>query len=86
VLWVAVILHARWGGLAKDHGIMALAILGNIVTAWSWFGTNELGVGLHAYGFTEGVVPALTVFVVLNLAVAGLAMLKPERWKSLRAG
>ena len=25
---------------------MNLAICGNIVTAWSWFGTNLLGVGL----------------------------------------
>ncbi|MDB5297090.1 MAG: cytochrome c assembly protein, partial [Phycisphaerales bacterium] len=68
VLWVAVVLHARWGGLARDHGIMSMAILGNIVTAWSWFGTNELGIGLHSYGFTEGVVPRLLLFWTLSLA------------------
>ena len=28
-----------------------LAIFGNIIVSWSWFGTNMLGVGLHAYGF-----------------------------------
>jgi hypothetical protein len=27
-----------------------LAVVGNIITAWSFFGTNILGVGLHAYG------------------------------------
>jgi hypothetical protein len=32
---------------------MALAVGGNIITAWSWFGTNMLGVGLHSYGFTN---------------------------------
>ena len=32
-----------------------------IVTTWSWFGVNELGVGLHSYGFTEGVLPALAL-------------------------
>jgi len=51
VLWNAIVLHARWGGLVKERGLMALCIVGNIITAWSWFGTNELGIGLHAYGF-----------------------------------
>ncbi|MCR6656813.1 MAG: hypothetical protein NVV63_13605 [Opitutus sp.] len=32
---------------------MNLAIFGNIITSWSWFGTNMLGVGLHSYGFTD---------------------------------
>src|SRR5438046_3758144 len=51
VIWNALILHARWGGLVKDRGIAVLAVAGNMVTAWSWFGTNQLRVGLHAYGF-----------------------------------
>ena len=53
VLWNAVILHARWGGLVKQRGLMCLAVFGNIVTSWSWFGVNMLGVGLHSYGFTQ---------------------------------
>src|SRR5262249_7012613 len=36
VLWNAVILHARWGGLVRDRGIMNLAVFGNIVTSFSW--------------------------------------------------
>ena len=55
VLWNALVLHARWGGMVKERGLAALAVVGNIVTSWSWFGVNELGVGLHSYGFTEGV-------------------------------
>jgi hypothetical protein len=46
-----------------------LAIGGNIVTAWSWFGTNELGIGLHSYGFTSGVMWWFTLFVVVQLVV-----------------
>ncbi|MEM7672922.1 MAG: cytochrome c biogenesis protein CcsA, partial [Verrucomicrobiota bacterium] len=38
VLWCAIILHVRWGGLAKPRGIMILCIFGNVITAWSWFG------------------------------------------------
>ncbi|MEY4938842.1 MAG: hypothetical protein RIQ93_577, partial [Verrucomicrobiota bacterium] len=50
VIWNAIILHARWGGMIRQRGLMCLAIGGNIVTSWSWFGTNMLGVGLHSYG------------------------------------
>ena len=41
-----------------------LAVGGNIVTAWSWFGTNMLGVGLHSYGFMSGAVFWLVAFVL----------------------
>lgn len=54
VIWNAMILHARWAGLVKARGVAALAVLGNIIVIWSWFGTNELGIGLHAYGASEG--------------------------------
>src|SRR5262249_28115754 len=48
VLWNALILHARWGGMVQQRGMAALAVVGNIVTTWSWFGVNMLGVGLHS--------------------------------------
>ena len=72
VLWNALVLHARWGGMVADRGLAILAIGGNIATAWSWFGVNELGVGLHSYGFTEGVLMALGLWVLFNLALMGL--------------
>ena len=55
---------------------LGCAIAGNITTAWSWFGVNELGIGLHAYGFTEGVLFALGMFVVVQAAliVGGLLL------------
>jgi hypothetical protein len=52
-LWCAIILHARWGRMVKERGLMALALFGNIMTSFSWFGVNMLGVGLHAYGFMD---------------------------------
>ena len=33
-----------------ERGFAALAIMGNAITTWSFFGTNQLGIGLHAYG------------------------------------
>jgi ABC-type transport system involved in cytochrome c biogenesis permease subunit len=54
VIWNALILHARWAGLIKSRGVATLVVLGNIIVVWSWFATNELGIGLHAYGASEG--------------------------------
>jgi ABC-type transport system involved in cytochrome c biogenesis permease subunit len=84
VIWNALILHARWGGMVKQRGLMCLAVFGNAVTSWSWFGTNMLGVGLHSYGFTEAAFWVLTIFVLSQLAIIGLANLPLEKWRSFR--
>lgn len=72
VIWNALMLHARWDGMVGGRGFAALAIGGNIVTAWSWFGTNELGIGMHSYGFTSGVLMWLTIYILLQLAFIGV--------------
>ncbi len=69
VIWNAILLHARWGGIVRERGLMCLAIGGNIVTAWSWFGVNNLGIGLHSYGFTSGVMIALVAFAISQVAL-----------------
>ncbi|MFP6769493.1 MAG: cytochrome c biogenesis protein CcsA [Planctomycetaceae bacterium] len=85
VLFNALVLHARWGGLVRDRGLAALAVLGNVVVSWSWFGVNELGVGLHSYGFTEGVMLALGAFCASQLVIAAMACLPRQSWWSHRA-
>jgi ABC-type transport system involved in cytochrome c biogenesis permease subunit len=80
VLWNAIILHARWGGMIKQRGLMNMAVFGNIVTSWSWFGTNMLGVGLHNYGFTEAAFVALVIFVSTQLAVIALGTIPLGNW------
>ena len=82
VLWNALILHARWGGMVRERGIMNLAIFGNIVTSWSWFGTNLLGVGLHSYGFMSGAFTALMVFVASQCVLIGLGLIPQAKWRS----
>ncbi len=82
VLNNALILHARWAGLVRLRGVMVLAVGGNIVTAWSWFGTNMLGVGLHSYGFMESAVFWLMLFVVSQLGVMALGVLPEWVWRS----
>ncbi|MFM7206151.1 MAG: cytochrome c biogenesis protein CcsA [Planctomycetaceae bacterium] len=78
VLWNAAVLHARWDRWIGPRGFALFTIGGNIVTAWSWFGTNQLGIGLHSYGFTSGVLLLLAGYVASQLAliVAGLAFVR----------
>ena len=84
LLWNALVLHARWDGMVKDRGMAVLAIAGNITTSWSWFGVNELGVGLHSYGFTEGVLLSLGVFVLTQIAVIIVGCMPKNLWASFR--
>lgn len=66
------ILHARMGGYVREHGLAALAAMNGMVVAFSWWHVNNLGVGLHSYGQTEGVLLALyTYYGLALLVVAG---------------
>ena len=85
VLWNALVLHARWGGLVRHRGIAVLGVAGNIVTSWSWFGTNMLGVGLHAYGFIDSALFWMFVFVGSQLAIIGIGLIPLDRWRSSQA-
>jgi ABC-type transport system involved in cytochrome c biogenesis permease subunit len=82
VLWNALVLHARWGGLVRERGLLNLAIGGNIVTSWSWFGTNMLGIGLHSYGFMDAAFYALLAFDLTMLALIGIGLLPTRLWQS----
>ncbi|MHC4993882.1 MAG: cytochrome c biogenesis protein [Planctomycetota bacterium] len=82
VLWIALILHARWGGMIKVRGMAILSVFGGICTAWSWFGVNQLGVGLHSYGFIDSVAFWLMVYVGSQLAVMAIGMIPKSKWRS----
>jgi ABC-type transport system involved in cytochrome c biogenesis permease subunit len=82
VIWNALILHARWGGLVRERGLAVLGVFGNIVVSWSWFGVNELGVGLHSYGFTEGRATWLAIFMFSQAALMLGGLMPRSAWKS----
>jgi ABC-type transport system involved in cytochrome c biogenesis permease subunit len=84
VLWNAIILHCRWSGLVRQRGLMMLAVFGNVVTGWSWFGVNMLGVGLHSYGFMQSAFLWLLAFVAANILIIALGALPQEKWRSFR--
>ncbi|MBI4244372.1 MAG: cytochrome c biogenesis protein CcsA [Planctomycetes bacterium] len=80
VLWNALIIHALWGRLIQERGLAILSVAGNIITSWSWFGTNTLGIGLHSYGQQESTVRWLIIFVLTQLLIITIGALhkKPK--------
>lgn len=84
VIWTALILHARWGGLVKARGLAVLATLGGMVTVWSWFGTNLLGAGLHSYGFMEGAFFWVRASFLALIVIAAFASVPTKDWMSFR--
>lgn len=70
VLCNLAILHARMGGYIRDLGVCLAAIFAGCVVAFSWWGVNLLGIGLHSYGFTSGIWTALSTFWGIETVVA----------------
>jgi ABC-type transport system involved in cytochrome c biogenesis permease subunit len=85
VLWNAVILHARWGGMIKERGLMAMAVFGNIITSFSWFGVNMLGIGLHSYGFMDKAFPWLVGFDISQALLVVVALMPLHHWASFQS-
>ncbi len=83
VLWNALILHARWAGMVRDRGMAVLVVAGNMITAWSWFGTNQLGIGLHAYGFDNRLAEGCRWFWISQLVIIGLGLIPQRYWSSV---
>lgn len=86
VLANAIFLHARWGGLVRERGMAVIAVFGAIITAWSYFGTNMLGVGLHSYGFMSSAVFWLLLFIGAMLFFIGCGLIPTEAWRSGEPG
>jgi ABC-type transport system involved in cytochrome c biogenesis permease subunit len=84
VIMNALILHARWGGMIKDRGMAVLAMVGNMVTMWSWFGTNQLGIGLHSYGFNNALILMCSWFWITQLLFIGVGLVPLQYWRSFQ--
>ncbi len=86
VLWQLAMLHALRGQYVADFGFSMAAIFCGIVVAFSWFGVNLLGVGLHSYGFTSGIFRALVTFYAVEAVVLamGFCAWLWEDWLNMR--
>ena len=67
VMWQIMMLHLRLTGLVKPLGFALGMVLNNIVVILAWFGVNLLSIGLHSYGFAEGIAINITLFVTFEL-------------------
>lgn len=76
-------LHARLGGYLKQMGLHIAALFTGCVVGFSWWGVNLLGVGLHSYGFTEGIWNATYAFWTVEAVtmVLGFIVLIRDRNK-----
>jgi len=81
VIWNAIILHARLSRLIGLRGFAAMALVGNIITCFSWFGVNLLGVGLHSYGFTNNGLVGVLSFSGVNLIFIIICLLPLKVWR-----
>lgn len=82
VIWNAIMLHAKYGQMVRHRGFAVMAVFGNVVTAWSWFGVNQLSVGLHSYGFTDSASFWLIMFCLSQSILCAAGLTPPKRWKS----
>ena len=67
------ILHARMGGLLRPSASRWRPSCMGCVVAFSWWGVNLLGIGLHSYGFTGGILRGLMIFYAVEAAVLAAA-------------
>ena len=80
VLWQLMMIHMRLSGLAKPKEFALGMALNNIIVALAWFGVNLLQVGLHSYGFDDGVARNLFMFIGFEI----IFCLGAYYWPSLR--
>ncbi len=80
-LWTLVILHGRMGGYLREIGLNVNAVLLGVIVTFSWWGVNNLGVGLHSYGFTSGVWMwlGLSWLICAGVMLCGLPLWLQER-------
>ena len=80
-LWTLVILHGRMGGYIREIGINVNAVFLGMLVTFSWWGVNNLGIGLHTYGFTIGIWYWLGIswLVMALIMLCGLPLWLQER-------
>lgn len=76
VLWLIWLIHGKIAGqISQLFWICGMAFL-SVVVAVAWVGVNLLGVGLHSYGFIEGVFWGLGGFAAFETLFIGCLVYK----------
>ncbi len=83
VIAQVAILHARLAGWLREFGLCLAVAFGGTVIAFSWWGVNLLGVGLHSYGFTSGIQTALWSYYAAQWSLCLAALVVAWRARGL---
>lgn len=72
VLWLIWLIHGKIAGqISRLFWVCGMAFL-SVIVAVAWVGVNLLGIGLHSYGFIEGVFWGLGGFAVLEAGLIAI--------------
>ncbi|MCI5060886.1 MAG: cytochrome c biogenesis protein CcsA [Alphaproteobacteria bacterium] len=69
VLWSVWLLHGRLSAHLKEHLYIAGCAFLSVIVVFAWFGVNLLNVGLHSYGFTDGLLWGIGLFTLFEIAL-----------------
>lgn len=78
-LWLIWALHSLASKHLSETGFRISMAALSIVIMLSWFGVNLLNVGLHSYGFVEGLALALVGFIIFELGLISILVLRLKR-------
>lgn len=82
VLWLIWLLHGKLGKQLNSTQFIAGLAFTNVIVALSWIGVNLLGVGMHSYGFADGLYYGLGGFILAELALIGCLWKRPRIFKN----
>ncbi len=69
--------HAKFVGWLKPFGLLASAPIAYLLVIMAWYGVNFiLAAGLHSYGFSSGGATIVVTFVIIQLIIFTIAMVK----------
>ena len=80
LLGYLAILHGRYAGWLRKFGVAAWSVIAFQGVVMAWYGVNYvLGAGLHSYGFGNGGVKYVAIYVALELSYVAWAIWKHRR-------
>lgn len=82
VIWIAWVLHGKYGGYLRGVTYRVAAAYLNVIVALAWFGVNLLNVGLHSYGFTGEMAAGLFAFCAFETGLLALALFQAKKGES----
>ncbi len=79
VLWIVWLMHGKISRHVQDLSLLAGYAGLTIIVAAAWIGVNLLGVGLHSYGFIDGLFWGLAAFTLLQILIILLLWYKAHQ-------